>query len=64
MKDYRKFILNKRNGNGQSTCDICKIRTWDCMCYNLEVYCYETKISHLVICDECKEHINGFENND
>lgn len=64
LKDFRRFILNRRNGNGLSTCKLCEQVSWDRMCYNLEIYCYETKLRELIICSECREHLKGIDENE
>ena len=58
LNKYRIFLFHKRNGNGQSTCKICNCITWDSMCYDLKVFCYETLVNEMIVCCNCHEHIH------
>lgn len=47
----------KRNGNGQSTCHLCKTLTWDSFCYDFELKILDKELFNTVLCDDCISRI-------
>ena len=43
----------KRNGNGHSTCHLCKTLTWDSFCYDFELKILDKELFNTVLCGDC-----------
>ena len=43
----------KRNGNGQSTCHLCKTLSWDSFCYDFELKILDKELFNTVLCGDC-----------
>lgn len=56
-----KLAYKKRNGNGFTTCLLCKKTTWDEWCYDLYVYIIDRLICKTIICNDCFYEIKNKE---
>lgn len=50
---------NKRNGNGQTTCLLCKTLTWDSWCYDFELRILDEKLFNTILCGDCISKIKN-----
>lgn len=50
---------NKRNGNGHSTCHLCKTLTWDSFCYDFELKILDKELFNTVLCGDCISKIQN-----
>lgn len=58
---YKHLLFKKRTGEGQSTCSICKTRTWDSFCYSVYVNSNlePVQYNYFICCNDCKQFFKG-----
>lgn len=49
----------KRNGNGHSTCHLCKTLSWDSFCYDFELKILDKELFNTVLCGDCISKIRN-----